>query len=290
MLSSFARHHASSMRTDTSVLASKGTGLPILLSGPPGTGKTLTAEVVAEETRLPLYRVLAGELGSSPSAIESALTEILDLASYWHCIVLLDEVDTFISTRTSGDRTSSEIVSIFLRQMEYYRGIIFLTTNLPRNIDSAFRSRCRLHIQYQPLGLESRSELWKSNFDRAGLYNGSRLDSDGRSIKVDLTEAELASISEWKLSGRDIHNIVQNAVLWSISDNSDVTYARLLTSLQLTVPFASKTSFESSEDGGTEICVEAGASAPAPARSSRKRPRPSDRNTGSESDAFGETL
>lgn len=125
-------------------------------AGPRGTGKTLTAEAIAEEARLPLYRVLAGELGSSPSAIETNLANVLGLAIEWLCVVLLDEADTFITQRRSHDRLASEIVTIFLRQLEYFRGIIFLTSNKPRSIDDAFLSRCRLHIPYPALGESSR--------------------------------------------------------------------------------------------------------------------------------------
>ena len=45
------------------VIEGKGKGIIILLCGPPGVGKTLTAESVAEEMRVPLYMMSAGDLG-----------------------------------------------------------------------------------------------------------------------------------------------------------------------------------------------------------------------------------
>lgn len=51
----------------------KGRGIIILLCGPPGVGKTLTAESVAEEMKVPLYMMSAGDLGLDPRSVESKL-------------------------------------------------------------------------------------------------------------------------------------------------------------------------------------------------------------------------
>ena len=228
-------------------IASKGTGLVILLSGPPGTGKTLTAEAIAEDAKLPLYRILAGELGSHPSAIEAKLTEILDLALQWRCVVLLDEADTFINQRNSLDRTANEIVSIFLRQLEYFRGIIFLTSNLPHKIDEAFRSRCRLHIPYPTLEPSSRREVWRINFRSKNLIPGEddlniMITETEDASKVMLSTEDWNELIDWKLSGREIHNVVENVVLWCTSTSRDVSLGELEQTIQLTVPYARKES------------------------------------------------
>lgn len=249
MLTSFSKHHSLIKDSTAGQLAVKGSGLVVLLSGPSGTGKTLTAEVIAEETRLPLYRVMAGQLGAEPRRIEIELAEALELATEWKCVVLLDEADTFIRRRKTSDRVTSEIVSIFLRRLEYFQGIIFLTTNMPHDIDDALRSRCRLHIPYRTLKAASRRSIWKLNFVKAGLRSVRLPLSDadfGAStvgdavLELDLSEEELEDLVLWQLSGREIQNVVQNVVLWCKTDDVDVTYDRLKTSISMTVPYAEK--------------------------------------------------
>ncbi|KAI0425027.1 hypothetical protein F5Y09DRAFT_347110 [Xylaria sp. FL1042] len=51
----------------------KGKGLILLLGGPPGVGKTPTAEGVAGKLQRPLYRVNAGDLGSTVYEVEKSL-------------------------------------------------------------------------------------------------------------------------------------------------------------------------------------------------------------------------
>jgi hypothetical protein len=83
----------------------KGKGLFILLHGVPGVGKTATAEAVAQANGKPLFAITCGDLGLTPSEVESALRRIFRLANTWDCVLLLDEVDTFFSQRSKGDTT-----------------------------------------------------------------------------------------------------------------------------------------------------------------------------------------
>lgn len=121
----------------------KGKGLIGLLFGPPGSGKTLTAEAVAETAKMPLYMVSSGALGDDPADIEDKLSAILKLASHWKAVLLIDEADVFLAERTPTDIERNAIVSIFLRELEYYQGILLLTTNQAQVIDEAFQSQLR---------------------------------------------------------------------------------------------------------------------------------------------------
>lgn len=107
-------------------LANYGTAV---LHGPPGTGKTLTAEGISELLKCPLYMVSAGELGTDSRYLESELQKILDICHAWGAILLLDEADVFLEKRNMHDIHRNALVSIFLRQLEYFQGILFLTTN-----------------------------------------------------------------------------------------------------------------------------------------------------------------
>lgn len=94
----------------------------ILLCGPPGVGKTLTAESVAEQMRVPLYMMSAGDLGLDPRGVESKLTEILQMCTRWKAVLLLDEADVFLEQRSLHELERNKLVSIFLRVLEYFEG------------------------------------------------------------------------------------------------------------------------------------------------------------------------
>lgn len=119
----------------------KGKGLIGLLLGPPGSGKTLTAEAIAETARMPLYMISSGALGSEPEKIYNNLTRILELATHWRAVLLLDEADVFLAKRSMEDLKRNAIVAVFLRELEYYQGILILTTNEAQIIDAAFQSK-----------------------------------------------------------------------------------------------------------------------------------------------------
>lgn len=126
------------------IVIGKGKGLIGLLCGNPGCGKTLTAEAVAEVTHRPLYVVSAGELGTRPQEVDKNLAQILELAHTWRTVLLLDEAEVFLHQRSTTDLARNALVSIFLRQLEYYQGILILTTNMIKQCDPAFESAPRI--------------------------------------------------------------------------------------------------------------------------------------------------
>ena len=56
--------------------------------------------------------------------------------------------------------------SVFLRVLEYYTGILFLTTNRVGAFDEAFKSRIHISLYYPPLEEEQTKSIWKMNLDR----------------------------------------------------------------------------------------------------------------------------
>ncbi|GAW12968.1 hypothetical protein ANO14919_023430 [Xylariales sp. No.14919] len=182
-------------------IAGKGQGVIMLLAGAPGIGKTLTAESVAEEMRAPLYSVTAGELGSDISEVESSLRKILDLAARWNAVLLLDEADVYLAERTTHDIERNKLVSIFLRTLEYYRGILFITTNRAAAIDPAFKSRIHLSLQYPDLSRDSQKEIWRNLLGR----------SPGK--RAGFAEDDFAAFTENTMNGREIKNAVKLAHL-----------------------------------------------------------------------------
>ncbi|RDL37691.1 uncharacterized protein BP5553_05124 [Venustampulla echinocandica] len=148
------------------LIQGKGRGLVILLHGVPGVGKTATAEAVALENQKPLFSITCGDLGLTPSEVESSLTEVFRLAHLWDCVLLLDEADVFLSQRSRLDLKRNALVSVFLRVLEYYNGILFLTTNRVGTLDEAFKSRIHMSLYYPPLEKVQAKQIFKMNIER----------------------------------------------------------------------------------------------------------------------------
>jgi hypothetical protein len=141
------------------VVPGKSGGTTILCKGAPGLGKTLTAEVYAEVVGKPLYRVHSGQLGVTAASVEAALTAILRRAARWDCVLLLDEADVYIRRR-DNDLQHNAIVAEFLRTLEYFSGLLFMTTNRVGDIDDAILSRCIAVIAYEAPGPADARQLW----------------------------------------------------------------------------------------------------------------------------------
>lgn len=69
---------------------------------------------------MPLYVMSAGDLGMEASSVERSLKQILKAVPRWGAVLLLDEADVFMEARDARDLARNELVSIFLRMLEYY--------------------------------------------------------------------------------------------------------------------------------------------------------------------------
>eukprot|EP01117_Protostelium_nocturnum_P004815 TRINITY_DN1745_c2_g1_i1.p1 TRINITY_DN1745_c2_g1~~TRINITY_DN1745_c2_g1_i1.p1 ORF type:complete len:518 (+),score=167.48 TRINITY_DN1745_c2_g1_i1:163-1716(+) len=95
--------HQNNRKVFSDIISGKGGGRIFLLHGPPGVGKTLTAEAIAERLHDPLYSVTMGELGTNTTDLEAKLQEILEVASIWNAVILIDEADIFLEQRSDRD-------------------------------------------------------------------------------------------------------------------------------------------------------------------------------------------
>jgi ATPase family associated with various cellular activities (AAA) len=138
----------------------KSAGNVILCKGIPGVGKTLTAEVYAELIDRPLYAIHSGSLGTTAESIEKNLRVIFQRGKRWNCVLLLDEADVFVVQRGHNIEQNA-IVAEFLRTLEYFDGLLFMTTNRPDDIDDAIISRCAAIIDYAPPTAKDAAEIWR---------------------------------------------------------------------------------------------------------------------------------
>ncbi len=141
------------------IVAGKSGGTTVLCCGPAGVGKTLTAEVYSEIIKRPLYRVHSGQLGLNVAAMETALKDVLTRAQRWGAIMLIDEADVYIKKRDDNIATNA-VVGVFLRVLEYFNGLLFMTTNRVDDIDEAIVSRCIAMIKFHPPVADARRRIW----------------------------------------------------------------------------------------------------------------------------------
>ncbi|KAJ7873513.1 hypothetical protein B0H14DRAFT_2719773 [Mycena olivaceomarginata] len=169
----------------------KGAGLVVNLFGPPGVGKTLSAEATSEHVMRPLYVIGGGDLGTRAADLDIALERVFDVATEWKAIVLIDEVALFPFWDIVGDSRSNAL------QADYYRGILFLTTNRVQAFDEAFLSRIHVALHFDGLSEASRAQVWRSFIARAGVQG--------------IDDAQIAMLAKREVNGRQIKNAVRTA-------------------------------------------------------------------------------
>ena len=238
LLLSFVRGHClSDALQDYDVITGKGAGLVVLLSGPPGTGKTLTVEAIADRTRRPLLFISAEDLGTSARHVAEGLSKLLELATEWDALALMDEADVFLSKRTIENIERNELVAIFLQKLEYYRGILFLITNLLANIDFAFRSRMHLHFVYEALSQASRFFIWKKFLVRSAAARD--IETPSSLVNV-IDDGDMKALAAWNLDGREIKTVVKITEKWCRNEGCEMTRSRIETGIKVSVPQAVK--------------------------------------------------
>ncbi|KAJ7463469.1 P-loop containing nucleoside triphosphate hydrolase protein [Mycena galericulata] len=227
LIQGLVKSHASlrQKRPVDDFVARKGSGLIINLFGPPGVGKTLTVEATSEHLRRPLYVVSAGDLGTTPTHLDEAITKIFSLVPKWDAIVLIDEADVFLEERGTADIERNAMVAVFLRQLEYFQGILFLTTNRVKQFDAAFQSRIHLSLRYSDLARAEKEQLWRAFLQKP------------RSSGVGMCEIsvkQLQTLSRRNLNGREIKNIVNLSVALASENKEDLTYGHVVRTMNVT--------------------------------------------------------
>lgn len=199
----------SDIAAESDVVEGKSGGLAILASGDPGTGKTLTAEVTAEMMQKPLYRVHSSQLGITAPELEKNLQDVLSRAERWEAILLLDEADVYIHKR-GKDLNQAAVVGVWLRLLEYYNGILFMTSNRATIVDDAILSRLAVHIKYFKPVTEDLKKIWTLL---------------AHELDAKITPANIDKIVEVysTVSGRDVKNLIKLAKRYSAKKEVPIT-------------------------------------------------------------------
>lgn len=128
-----------------------------LLSGPPGCGKTTLAHHLAARLGIPMVNVgaehlITSGLGGSEQNVSGLFRAI---ESYGKpCILFLDEIDSIGGKRrdTSGDRggavgAMNSVLTVLLRKIEGFDGILIAATNRADTLDQALWRRFGMQIE-----------------------------------------------------------------------------------------------------------------------------------------------
>ncbi|KAI0672100.1 P-loop containing nucleoside triphosphate hydrolase protein [Trametes maxima] len=174
----------------------KGQGLVINLFGPP-----------------------AGDLGTTPSALDSKLERIFEIATRWNAIVLIDEADVFLEERSLHDILRNAMVAVFLRHIEYYRGILFLTTNRIGTFDEAFLSRIHVALHFDELSTAAKVQIWRAFLKKVGA------------AEDDIHSVLLQKLAERDVNGRQIKNACRTATSIARSRGEKLQYEHLAEAL-----------------------------------------------------------
>ncbi|KAK8038642.1 hypothetical protein PG993_007053 [Apiospora rasikravindrae] len=203
-------------------------------------GSDFVAGKVSDKVKRPLYHLQAGEMGSKPSSLKSSLQKAFRLCEEWDGVLLLD---------------------VLLATLEYYSGIIFMTTNILEGLDPAIVSRLDIHLEYSCLDFPTRLQLWRNLLPpppSTPQPSPSGTDDSSATLPApaatvpdqhhSLTEDDFLDLASWKVNGRDIKHAVKNAWRWCFIKGKPVTLEALQTGLITTAP-GSKREADVEDDG-----------------------------------------
>lgn len=134
-------------------------------------------------------------------------------------IHLADEADVFLERRESHDIHRNALVSIFLRLLEYFQGILFLTTNRVETFDDAFQSRIHVALRYGELTAKAKKTVWKTFFDLCRKQEGCKV--------AELTEHDFDVLARHSLNGRQVKNIVMASQALALNEGETLGLAQI---------------------------------------------------------------
>lgn len=144
-----------------------------------------------------ISQTAAGRLGIIAENVESRMSIHFELAARWKAAMLIDEADVFLAQRSLEYPTHNALVTVFLRQLEYYQGILFLTTNRAKTFDESIESRIHVAIHYGALDVDARREVFRSLLAKASTKKGG----------AEYSPKGLQNLAKEELNGREVSRL-----------------------------------------------------------------------------------
>ncbi len=198
---------------------SLGKGLNALFSGPSGTGKTMSAEIIARDAGLDLYKIdLSNVVSKYIGETEKNLSKIFKEAETSNAILFFDEADALFGKRSevkdAHDRYANIETGYLLQKMEEYEGVVILATNLSKNIDDAFLRRLHFVIDFPFPDENQRKLIWSGIFPEGAPRAG---DIDYKFFAERL-----------KLAGGNIKNIALSSAFYAAEESCAIGMHHLM--------------------------------------------------------------
>ena len=202
---------------------SNANGVSALFAGESGTGKTLSAEVIANDLGLVLYKIdLSAVVSKYIGETEKNLGKIFGEARASNAILFFDEADALFGKRSevkdARDRYANIEIAYLLQEIEQYDGIAILATNLRQNLDEAFTRRLDFLIDFPFPDPEYRRLIWSAHFPTSAPL--------ARDIDLD-TVAE-----RYNLAGGNIRNAALAAAYLAAADGGVITNTHIRSAIR----------------------------------------------------------
>ena len=187
----------------------KTQGIRFLFYGPPGTGKSMLAEAVAGHLGKKLFmaefpKIASRWFGDTDKKIARLFSE----AVKGGFVLCIDEADTLLYSRNyAAQEHDIRFVNEMLQELDNFKGIVVLTTNMDTLLDPALERRLSLKVKFELPDEKLRQQIWKSHIP---------LDVK---LAQDIDFALLAR--RYEFSGGYIRNAAQNALRRLSKDNRD---------------------------------------------------------------------
>ncbi|HAT77635.1 MAG TPA: hypothetical protein DCS19_12645 [Flavobacterium sp.] len=198
------------------------TGITALLYGDPGTGKTESVYQLAKKYNRPVFKVEISEtksmwFGESQKLVKKIFTDYYTFKKTQKIcpILLFNEADAIIGKRKSAGSSSvadteNAIQNVLLEELENFDGILFATSNLVANLDSAFERRFLFKVKFENPSIENAAKIWRN--------------------KLPLLSAKeaLQLASQFSYSGGEMENIARKSLMDEIVFGIKPNFNRIL--------------------------------------------------------------
>ncbi len=224
IISYFHRQNTGYRKWDFANQKKRSLGIVALFDGTSGTGKTMTAEVIANELKLDLYRIKLYRIISEDDNVtetEKNLGEIFDAAERGGGVLLFDDAevlfDNYIQVKDGFYRYNNFELRYILKRMAICKCLTIITTNLGEKLDRKFASRMRFVVNFPVPDAQTRTRIWQKIYPPT----------------VPTEKLDYQKLGNLELSGGFIYNIALNAAFLASHAEESVMMKHILEATRL---------------------------------------------------------
>lgn len=216
------------------------TGITALLYGAPGTGKTESVYQLAKKYKRPVFKVEISEtksmwFGESQKLVKKIFTDYYAFKKTQKVcpILLFNEADAIIGKRKSASSSSvsdteNAIQNVLLEELENFDGILFATSNLVANLDSAFERRFLFKVKFVNPSIVNAAKIWRNKLPFLSAKEAFQL------------------ASQFSYSGGEMENIARKSLMDEIVLGTKPNFERIIS-------FCQNEKWSSKNSGGVKI-------------------------------------